>query len=534
MTYFRKKIIQGTNDAGAYVDIPVTAEGHLEVALHDPLSVFGNVSVDQDIPIFQTDFVYGINSQQVFVTGDGSYSTSGTNQMMGLHTGTVANSFAVGESRKRLRYRPGQGIKTSFTAMYTTPVAYSYQGAGCGTAENGTYFGYGNTSDLTDTSFGILYVYNGKREIKTLTITTGATASGNVTITLNGRAFTVPVTNASNIQRTVWEIATYTGYTGWDAYPSGATVIFIRKSAGQTAGTQSLGVAATGVVGSIAQTRSGQASTDTFVKQSTWNVDRLDGSYGTYNPSGFTLNPQKINLYRIKLGYLGGHDLIFQVKITPPDGNNSIWQTVHTIKYANLNTSTSFTNASFPFNSFVYSAGSTTNLTVSIGSYAGMVEGKKILHGLRGCYTNSLTTVGSSNYQVLFSILNPRVFNGVANQSVINLISFAGAIKHTSPVIYYFIKNGTLAGNPNFSAYSSSMCGLYDTAATTVTFTDNVQLIYTYHLGDTGSADHPFTNGDFNGDEVTIQPGEWVTLAAKSVTGTPSYVTGSINTREDQ
>lgn len=38
---------------------------------------------------------------------------------------------------------------------------------------------------------------------------------------------------------------------------------------------------------------------------------------------------------------------------------------------------------------------------------------------------------------------------------------------------------------------------------------------------------------NINNDD-TLQPGEWFTLAAKSVTGTPAYVTGSINTREDQ
>jgi len=53
-------------------------------------------------------------------------------------------------------------------------------------------------------------------------------------------------------------------------------------------------------------------------------------------------------------------------------------------------------------------------------------------------------------------------------------------------------------------------------------------------LGDTGEIDHHFGNGNFNGEEVTLQPGEWVTLAAKAVTGNPSYVTGSVNTREDQ
>ena len=519
-----------TNDSDEPTKLASTPEGHLEVAVHAPTSVFGNILVDQEIPIFQTDFVYGVNSYQSYTVISGSGGVSGTNQLMQLSTGTTINSYAVSESRKRLRYRPGQGVKVSYTAMFTTPVANSYQDAGLGTAENGLYFGYGDTNNLSDTSFGILYVYNGKREIKTLTVTTGATSASNVTITLNGTAFTVPVTNSSNIQRTVYEIATYTGYTGWDAYPNGATVIFIRKSAGTTAGTQSFSAGTTGSAATIAQTRAGAASTDTFIKQSNWNVDKLDGT----GDSGFTINPQKINLYRICIGYLGAHDLVFQVKITPPSSNNTTWQTVHVIKYANLNTTTSFTNASFPFNAFAYSAGSTTNLTVSIGSYCGSIEGKKILHGLRASYVNSLTTVGAANYQALFTILNPRVFNGVANQSVINILSMSGALKHTSPCIFYVVKNATLAGNPNFGSYSSNMCGLVDTSSTTITWSDNSQLIYTDHLGDTGDIDHSFTNGDFNGDEVTLQPGEYITLAAKAITGTPAYVTGSLNTREDQ
>lgn len=51
------------------------------------------------------------------------------------------------------------------------------------------------------------------------------------------------------------------------------------------------------------------------------------------------------------------------------------------------------------------------------------------------------------------------------------------------------------------------------------------------HLGDTGELDHHFNGG--GAEDLTLQPGEWLTLAAKSTAGTPSHVTGSINTRED-
>jgi hypothetical protein len=128
--------------------------------------------------------------------------------------------------------------------------------------------------------------------------------------------------------------------------------------------------------------------------------------------------------------------------------------------------------------------------------------------------------------------MNARYYAGRSNQAIINLLSASGALKHTSPCVFYLIKNGTLAGNPNFAQLASTSCSLWDTAATTVSYSSGDQLLWTGHLGDTGEIDHHFNGG--SAEDLTLQPGEWVTLAAKAVTGTPSYVTGSINTREDQ
>jgi hypothetical protein len=47
-------------------------------------------------------------------------------------------------------------------------------------------------------------------------------------------------------------------------------------------------------------------------------------------------------------------------------------------------------------------------------------------------------------------------------------------------------------------------------------------------MGDTGNVIFEFK------DSITIQPGETITLAAKATTGTPAWVVGSLNTREDQ
>lgn len=532
-----RSVSMGQTDNGLFKFVPVSQEGHLETEIHGPLNPFGSVHTENLTPIFQTDAVYGLNSGQVQipVTVSGSGVANGNNNVFRVETGTTIYSQAVIQGVKRLRYRAGQGIVGRFAALFNGGIASSYAIAGFGTASDGVYFGYGNTNNLADTSFGILYVRGGVREIKTLTVSTGATSASNCTITLNGTAFTVPLTAASNIQRTVYEISTYTGYTGWDAYTaSPTTVVFIRNSAGTTAGTQSFGAGTTGAAASIAQTQAGAASTDTFIAQSAWNGDTLDGSNSVNNPSGVLLDPTKGNVYQVGIQYLGFGTITFKIETVAANSNNAKWSTVHTLKLPNTLTSTSFTNPSFPFTMAAYSAGSTTNVGVSVGSYAGFIEGAKMLQGNRFSYFKQLTTVGATNLQALFTVMNTRYYQGKANQAVINLLSVSGAIKHTSPVIYYLIKGGTLQGNPSFDQLATNSASVYDTSATTVTYTTGDQLLWTGHLGDTGELDHHFSNGSFNAEELTLQPGEWITLAAKATTGTPSYVTGSLNTREDQ
>jgi len=130
-----RSVLMGQTDGGDFQFVPVTPEGHLEVAIHDPLNPFGSVHTESLSPIFQTDAVYGINSGQIQPTvTSGSGTASGDNNLFTVSTGTTIYSQAVILGRKRLRYRAGQGVVGRFTALYTTPVANSYQIAGFGTA----------------------------------------------------------------------------------------------------------------------------------------------------------------------------------------------------------------------------------------------------------------------------------------------------------------------------------------------------------------------------------------------------------------
>lgn len=520
-----RSVLLGQNDGGQYKNVKLDAYGHLETTIHGRnLIGFGSVHTENLTPIFQTDFVYGLNSGQVNTGVTGTGSVSSVESTATISTGTTIYSSGFIQSRKRLRYRAGQGVIGRFTASFTTGVANSYQVCGFGHAEDYLVFGYQGTS------FGIIYGHHGAREIRTLTVTNAATGAGNVTVTLNGTAYTIAVSASAvgNIARTVYELAIGV-YSSWKVQPngSGAEVQFVADAVGSKSGTYS--VSGSGVVGTFAQVRAGASATESFTASSSWNIDPLDGN----GPSGFTIDPSKLNVYQINIQYLGTGCITFLVEAFDDGGNDATFTPVHIIQLPSTLTKTSMSNPAFPFLLSAYSAGSTTDLTVKCGSFAGFIEGQKKLHGNRFSYFNSTTNANSSSYTCLFTIFNSRIHVDRANQSVVNILSINAAVKHTQPVVFYLIKNATLSGNPSFSHYAEDIsCTLVDTSSTTCTFASNEQLIWTGHLGETGQIDHSFSEG--GPDELTLQPGEYMTLAVRSVQNNVAWATGSINTREDQ
>lgn len=508
------EIMKGIAYGDKTLPVAVTQEGHIEVALHSPRLPFGSIHVENLTPAFQIDPVYGINATECATTTNASGTATASDSAFVCTTGTTIYGAGVLQSRRRLRYRPGQGIVGRFTALYTTGVADSYQVVGFGHAEDGVYFGYKGTQ------FGIIYNQRGVRAVHTLTIATKSSTAENAVVTLNGTAFNVAVTNGASTITTAYEISQGT-YAGWKAEAVGSTVVFVADAVGVRSGAFS--ISGTTVIGSFATTKAGAAVTETFIAQSSWSDDTCDGN----GPSRFVLDPTKFNVFQISIQYLGAGAITFQIEAALSN-NNPDWITVHTLRLPNTLTATSFGNPSFPFTMSAYSAGSTTDLTIKCGSFAGFIEGQKKTIGPRFSYYGQSTGVGSGSFLPLFTVRNTRYYGGRTNQAVINILSIAAAIKHTSPVSIYVFRDATLTGSPNFVSYSSSSSSQWDTAATACTIADNRQLVWSGQLGDTGNIDFAFE------DEITLQPGETITVAARATTGTPAYVTASLNTREDQ
>lgn len=528
MTHLRRITVQGTQDNGDEVPIAATGEGHLEVAIHDPRLPFGSLHTERLRSEFQVDAVYGIpagactttTGHAVTAGAANTGSVTGTSNKFTCATGTTQFSFATLQSRKRLRYRPGQGVVGRFAGGFSAPAASSILVIGFGGAESGFYFGYNGTT------FGILHVTGGVREVRTLTVTTASTSTSNYNVQLNGVTTNVTATNNGSTVKTAYEIAQGT-YPGWDAYQVGSTVVFINASAAARSGTYSLAQSGAGTpaAGSFAQTLPGAASTDTWIAQSAWNGDKLDGT----GPSGVTLDPSKGNVYEIGIQYLGFGDITFRVEAASGDGNNPDFVTVHTIAYPNTSTSTSITQPSFPFTMEAYSAGSTTNVSCFVGSFAGFIEGEKLLHGPRVSPSANSAAVTTTNNYCLFTVMNPRVFGGRANQAVLNILSFIPAHDDTTPIVYKLIRNATLAGTPNFAVYSSDVPLLLDTAATQATTTRASQVFHTQWVAASSSVPFHFSENQ----DLTIQPGETVTVTATTTAGTSATTAASLNIRAD-
>lgn len=144
-----------TAGGNVYEQIASNGENSLVVNLAEPSAAFGEINTADNTPTCQVDFVYGINTTLMSNTVSNNATVSATNGMAVLTTGTQVNSVALLTTRNYVKYRPGQGAKSRFTAMFTTGVAGSTQIAGAvGNGTDGVAFGYNGTS------FGVLYRHN--------------------------------------------------------------------------------------------------------------------------------------------------------------------------------------------------------------------------------------------------------------------------------------------------------------------------------------------------------------------------------------
>jgi len=258
-------------------------------------------------------------------------------------------------------------------------------------------------------------------------------------------------------------------------------------------------------------------SVDTWIAQASFNKDKLDGT----GSSGITLDPTKINIFQLSIGYLGVRGCAFSI-MHPTTG---AWTLFH--EYILTGTTSDQTQSVNPTMTFGIQATNTsnnTNIVVKNGSVGVFIVGSRERIGSTyGVNNNKSVATTETN---IVTIRNNTTINGVTNQSQIRIRSLSVATAANVPVVFKLIKNTTLGGVPAYTDVdATNSCAARDIAGTTVTG-GNIQFNTT--LGANGNVFVDLTEFD-----IFLSPSETLTCTAASISGGAANHVVAINWNED-
>lgn len=428
--------------------INVSVDGHLETEVHGPVSAFGEVMTAELTPLIQEHFVYGASTEAWSFFINGGASTSTSNNMLTVNGGAGTFSLATARTRQALTYRAGQGAMVRFTAKFSTGTIGASQFVGLGNSESALGF----ATDAATGLFGVFRSSGGLRDVNMLSIGTKSSNAQNATITLDGQAFTCPVTNGANAFVTANEIGNcdYTTlYPGWVTHVSSSTVYFIPTVPGPMTGTFSASFPTSGV-GSFGEVEAGKNPYVETAPQSQWNVDKFDGTSSTSNPTGALLDPTKLSVYEIQYQYLGAGLIEFKVE----EPNSGEITTVHRMKYAGREYTPSLSNPSLPFVYSIRNVGVAGNNSISGASVGAFIRGKLADLGQQRSYQVSKTGITTTLSPIL-TLQNSRLFGSRINQKELKPLSINISNTGGKPLEVQVFEQ-TVLGNDNYFAYVST------------------------------------------------------------------------------
>ena len=473
------------------------------------VSAFGEPLAISPTAVVQLDGIYGTTTDVIQKYNNGTGSNAGSvSGVFQVDTGTTQGGYGVLRSKRFVRYRPGQGVVTRFTAAFTTGVAGSLQFAGFANQENRVAFGWNGNR------FGVVRSSGGKATILLMTITTAPNATQTATITLNGVAYTVTLRNTTAAAAVTAIAERVGGYGGWLFQQTNGAMLWLAPSLGPMNGRFSF--TRTGnATATFEVKQAGVAQTDNWTYQEDWNVDKLDGSGGIdTNPSGMILDHTKLNVYQIAMRWLGVGVISYAIE----DQASGTMVYVHREHYTNQHTSPHVDNPSFKITYGAYNTTNTTNLTVRGASMYGAIEGTIHLNELTRSWTVSKGSLAQNTVHHMMTIKNSVVTNGLAGANNGNYVinakeaivkSLSVSVQSSDPVqvFLYFEPAGFSAQHeyyiiPYCNQVHSVVTGSFDPTLATP--------VYSCLCGINGTI-----NIDLSAYRITVPPGSWLSIAIK-------------------
>lgn len=478
-------------------------------------SVFGEQVIVEPTPLIQISNQYGLDPSlrddlEVFNATGGTVDSN--DNLFRCQTGTSLGGYGVIRSKEVAVYRAGQGVEARITGSFTAGVALSLQFAGLFSLTETAAFGY----DGAD--FGIIHEYDGKAEVRTVTMTATPSGSETATITLDDDAFTANLTNSS-LAENAFEIARDAALDAtinakWRFEQEGDDVVFIAKSVGPKSGTYSF--SSSTATATLAQETAGLAKSSGNVAQADWNINT--------NPLSGLFDPTKLNLYRVEYGYLGAVSMVFSIY----DPEKADFIEVHRIEWANTETTPIFGNPDMKIGWTAASLGSTgTNLTVEGASSYVAVGGKNTFVNQSKSDDNLVASIDTTLTPII-TLKNRITYGDRFNLGKIKILIASATNDHNKPSIIEIYKNGTLGGVPDFQLVDDvNSIALVDKSASSIT---GGSKIASFPVGANGGSD----DIDLEKFLIDILPEEIITIAAKTTSGTGATIDAIISWVEEK
>lgn len=338
-------------------------------------------------------------------------------------------------------------------------------------------------------SIQLQFPYN----LNTRYVTTTVTGSGTVTQG-TGKAICQTTAAASSSAKLVSNDALHY-FSG-----QGAVALFTAVfTTGVANSTQFIGLAdPTGIVDAFLFGYSGatfgiqwyNATASTFIAQTSWNADVMDGSGSGSNPSGVLLTKTNGNVYKIQFQYLGFGAINFFIE----NPNTGQFILVHQIKYTNANTAPSLGNPTLSLYMSATNTTNATNITLQTACMAGFVEGQIANLDTRNCFS-STSTFGSTTETHLLTIQDKTTFAGKSNRVIVypDFISTDNTLAAAQFCTFNLYLNATLTGTTTFTDISTNTSVVAQNTAGTYSVGTGT-LLFTFLVG----------GGSFN--SINLQP----------------------------
>jgi hypothetical protein len=287
-------------------------------------------------------------------------------------------------------------------------------------------------------NFSVIHSYDGAAQEQLIEIT--ATGNGTAcTITLNGvstEATTSNSTTATNAYEIITALeADVTLSAAWNFEQVDNKVYCIAKAAEVRGGAYS--ISGGGITATNTTKTTGKAKTDAHVAQANWNM--------TTTPFA-SFDPTKMNIYRVKFGYLGVANITFGIY----NPNTGGWVDIHQIQWANTETTTHVTMPNFKIGWTAASLGSSgTNLIVTGGSGAIFLDGDEVI---KNNTFSSNNTVGSLDTTMtnLLTIKNRLVYGNYYNLGKVFPLMVTVDNEHNKALIVEIYRNPDVDGTLNY------------------------------------------------------------------------------------